>query len=178
MILEPSPKWQRRRTAFNHDWLKNEYLPALQHWQRLLNAEVKSIEFERTFLHAGLPAWESMRLEADEIVASVASEMSPGDYLRTMCPAMQGVEYDWVFSMVHEAWLRSSRVEQLASTAATRVREAGLAYQALKSALAACPRMDSIESTRSAAAHFRDFLKRAQAVASAVEQLPSRIEFP
>jgi hypothetical protein len=69
--------WENRRSKFNHDWLKNEYLPALGKWRRILNDEVVDDHFESKFLLEVLPLWKKKEGEIIKIVQDFEKEMSP-----------------------------------------------------------------------------------------------------
>src|SRR5207248_1082717 len=70
--------WQRRRSAFNHDWLKNQYLTALASWINLLDSRggYRDAAFESVFVPEILPQWELSREEALSLARTFDWEMS------------------------------------------------------------------------------------------------------
>ena len=69
--------WQKRRSAFNHDWLKNQYLPALAKLINIIDSEVEDPEFPRFFVHLTFPQWEQRREEVLSIIRDSEHSISP-----------------------------------------------------------------------------------------------------
>ena len=77
-----TPVWQKRRSEFNHDWLKNRFIPALAKWLNLLDDRIEDLSFEHTFVETVLPQWEDHREEALALPRDFEQEMSPRTLLR------------------------------------------------------------------------------------------------
>src|ERR1051326_4473635 len=77
MNLHPFSSWQKRRSSFNHDWLKNQFMPALAKWLNLLDNKIEDPDFERAFIASVLPKWEQHREEALRLPRDFEQEMSP-----------------------------------------------------------------------------------------------------
>lgn len=76
-LHEDQLAWRRREARFNHDWLKNGYLPALAKWVNVLSGSVEDRVFERSFALGALRAWEVQRTVAAGLLADYECLFSP-----------------------------------------------------------------------------------------------------
>ena len=131
MTCSATAPWQKRRTAFNHDWLKNRFLPALAKWINLLDDRLEDLAFQQSFVATVLPQWEGHRAEASALPRNFAVQMSPRSLL--------GARRDtWLGLLVHFLWLNRYPVFRWVQAATARANEAEEAYQRLRARLATC----------------------------------------
>jgi hypothetical protein len=69
--------WRVREARFNHDWLKNGFLPALAKWVNVLSGSVEDQVFEGSFALGGLLEWERQKAAAASLLADYESLFSP-----------------------------------------------------------------------------------------------------
>jgi hypothetical protein len=120
-----SEGWQRRRSAFNHDWLKNKFMPALATCHNGLKGHVEYEGLERTILEQVIPEWVAHRVEAISLLADFEREMSPKVLvdrppLVTACPHVR----EWLGDLVHNLWLARYPIRDLRAAAGAAAAEA------------------------------------------------------
>jgi len=170
------PDWQQRRNELNHDWLKNEYLPALWKWSRLLNQEVDDPEFEARFRSEVLPSWEKGYRRVKELIETFEQEMTPAVYLERMPLARcDAASRSWLGGLVHQLWLERHSVQVLVETARKRAGEANDAYAAMTDALRVVMMPLRATAAASTRAQFGRFRSACSALGDAIEQFPHRI---
>lgn len=90
---------------FNHDWLKNVYLPALDSWVNILDGEIEDSEFETRFLDGRFREWANQRSEARTLLEQFEEEMSPANLLdRWPLVRLSDRHRRWLSSVIHVAW--------------------------------------------------------------------------
>lgn len=168
--------WQKRRSEFNHDWMKNKYIQALRDWRRLLNDEQEDKELEEKFIADVLPQWESYVDEALALPRDFEIEMSPKVLFNE--PPLSGCDEDtknWLGEVIHNLWLVRYAIKQLIDDATTKAESAKLSYGRLQKALKRCPDTRSAESLRPLRSFFEEFCKCCEALAGAIEKFPSEV---
>src|ERR1044072_7135922 len=122
-------RWQKRRNTFNHDWLKNQYMPALARYLNLLDGLIEDDEFAQSFVSQILPEWESHREEAANLIKSFECEMSPQRLLECS-PLSRCDEHTkrWLGNLMHALWLKRYPVAQWVTDAMHAVENADAAY--------------------------------------------------
>jgi hypothetical protein len=171
-----TPDWQRRRSAFNHDWLKNRFLTAIASFVNILDDLVEDEETERRFVIGILPQWVGRSREAEMLVADFDSAMSPWALFRhpPLCrcgPATMG----WLPDLVHLLWRRRVHVDGLCLDARESIVAANAAYERLRNGLAECADCSSAEALRSYRDRFAAFRSKCEEVSRAISRFPSRI---
>ncbi len=175
MIVIPS--WQKRRSEFNHDWMKNKYIQALRDWRRLLNDEQEDEDLEKKFVSNVLPQWESYSDEAFALPKNFEIEMSPRVLFNE--PLLSHCDDDtknWLGEVMHNLWLVRYAVKQLIDDATTKAENAELSYGRLQEALKRCPDIRNIEALRPLSSFFEEFCKCCEALAGAIEKFPSEVK--
>jgi hypothetical protein len=166
--------WQKRRSAFNHDWLKNHYLPALAKALNLLADFLEDPVFERAFPETVLPQWQQHRSEAAALLADFEVQMSPRRLLEAGPFAFAAPAYAWLADLVHALWLGRQPVRRWLAAAASALAEADGAYAHLHRALAdaGVDRAAALRRCRASLAAFRDACQR---LAHAIEVFPCEV---
>jgi hypothetical protein len=112
--------WQRRRSEFNHDWLKLKYLNRLKSFfERLQVEDSGSMSRLREFIEMDFPVWEERSMDAWWLVQHFEKEMSPSSLFNTEPLNKCGVETkEWLVPLIHALWLERRSVRQLVTKAA------------------------------------------------------------
>lgn len=171
------PRWQKRRSAFNHDWLKNRYMPALAKYLNLLDARLEDQEFEDSFISNILPEWEQHRDEALALALDFEREMSPQRLFESLPLSRcdEGTK-QWVGELVHSLWLIRHPVRQWTSEAVVATENVDAAYLELRDLLQGCAETYSAETMRPYRAQFTQMRARCQSLANAVSKFPSEVK--
>lgn len=176
MTTRITPDWQRRRASFNHDWLKNQYMPALAKCLNLLDDRIEDPQFEQVFVTVVLPQWESHYTEVLHLLQSFQQEMSPRALVSQMGFCGNGQGEHWLAEVMHHIWLARYPVRQWVEQALARAHAADAAYKELQESLSGCSDVQSAEALRPLRDTLAAFRDRCQDLAKAVEQFPSEIK--
>jgi hypothetical protein len=124
--------WQIRRSRFNHDWLKNRYLPALGKYMNIQRELVEDDGFEHDFVQGILPQWDGQSRAARELLDTFATEMSPRTVLsKPIFRHLDEPTRQWVGLLIHELWLNRYPVGEWQARAQTALLRADQQYAAL-----------------------------------------------
>ena len=166
--------WQKRRAQFNHDWLKNQFMPALDKWLNLLDDKIEDPNFERSFTLSVLPEWHSHRDEALAIVSDFEQQMSPQSlFEREPLSRSDEDTKKWLGELVHHLWLERYPVKEWITNASAAVENADTAYTQLQQQLQQCSNIQSAQVLRPFREQFAEFRKNCQDLARAIEQFPT-----
>lgn len=169
--------WQKQRSRFNHDWLKNQFLPALARWLNLLDDLIEDPEFERSFVPTVLPQWESQRVEAQRLANRFEEEMSPACLL-DQPPLARFGEHDraWLKRLVHNLWLQRYAVPAQVNHALAVIRDADAICVAIQQRLCSSAEPPTAARERTHLVQWREFRERCQNLAKAVEAFPNQVK--
>lgn len=172
-----TPAWQKRRSRFNHDWLKNQFLPALARWLNLLDGLIEDSDFEQSFIPSFLSQWESQRVEAQSLANRFEQEMSPACLLDQSPLARLGEQNKaWLKWLVHNLWLqRYAVVAQVNETLAT-IRDADAIYVAIQQRLCSSAEPPTAADERGHLIQWREFRESCQNLAKAIEAFPNQVK--
>jgi hypothetical protein len=171
-----SQSWQKRRSEFNHDWLKNQYIPALAKCQNLLDGRVEDEEFESSFLTRIFPLWERHRGEALAIITLYEQMMSPARLLdEPPLSRLREGDKRWLGPVLHACWLSRTRADELAAVAVEVVRQVDASYLRLRQSLGDRWADDQLADLRPYAEQFAYFRERLQELANVVSAFPREI---
>jgi hypothetical protein len=169
--------WQKRRNAFNHDWLKNQFMPALAKFINLLGDRIEDHDFEVSFITQILPSWDSNWREALLLAQDFERGMSPRqmfDYLPLARCAEENKR--WLHSLAHSLWLVRYPVREWVADTTIAAEEANSAYNRLQVALKKCDNIRSAEAIRPFREQFSDFRSRCQELATALSKFPNDVK--
>jgi len=172
-----SDHWQRRRNAFNHDWLKNSYLLDLAKWQRLLNDEVEDTLFEKLFLHGKLLEWETHRQEALALVKDYEHAMSPAGLFEQ--PPLNRVTEEtkkWLKPLTHELWKVRCSVDNAVSHVEASIQQVDKTFQPIKQALEQGGEEMTLEDFRVLQDEFSAFRKACLDLGNAFHEFRREVE--
>lgn len=169
--------WQDRRNRFNHDWLKNSFIPALKKFLNLLDDKIEDQQFEQSFIESVLPKWESHRFEAFSLAEDFEHAMSPR-VLFELPPLSQCDEETrkWLGERIHISWLAKHAVHALVEEAVSRARSADAAYNSLHNGLGSCANTVSVQALHPLRPFFAEFLQACHDLARAIERFPSDVK--
>src|SRR5262245_6818705 len=98
--------WQKRRSAFNHDWLKNQFMNRLDGFIERLKTEGADISRIRRFIIQDFPEWEVKRAIVCELIASFERDMSPCSlFAREPLNRYDAETQRWLGQLVHVLWM-------------------------------------------------------------------------
>lgn len=177
MVIPSTLSWQKRRSEFNHDWLKNQYLTALGSWLNLLDLKISDPVLESSFIKGVLPQWENRGPEALCLAASFEQEMSPR-CLFNHFPLSQCDDdtKSWLGDLIHNLWLVRYKVKDLVQRVNIEAEEANKVYNHLQTVLHGCEDIQSVSALVFLREPFADFRTRCQNLAKAIEVFPTEIK--
>ncbi len=169
--------WQKRRSQFNHDWLKNQFTTALAKWLNLLDDQIEDNDFEQSFILSVLPKWDSHRDEALAIVHDFEQQMSPQSLFEQE-PLSRCDEdtKEWMGELVHQLWLVRYPVKEWVANADTAVKNTNTAYDQLQQQLQNCTNTKSAQALQPLRKQFAQFSESCQKLAKAIEQFPNEVK--
>jgi hypothetical protein len=170
-------QWQRRRSAFNHDWLKNRYMPALAKYLNLLDGRLEDPAFERSFVSNILPEWVEHCDEAFALARDFEGEISPRRLFDSLpLSRCDEATKEWMGKLIHGLWLKRNPVKQWIIQAVEATERAESAYQTLRACLENCADARLADATRSHRLVFAAFRARCQDLANAISIFPSEVK--
>lgn len=168
--------WQRRRTAFNHDWLKNQFVPALGSYQNLLDRQLEGPEFEKDLISQILAEWKEHRQEALSLLADFEEGMSPRRLFDQ--PPLSRCDEDtrlWLADVIHYLWLARDPVSEWVAQATACVSNADAHFEAFSAQLRACPEFRAALAQPPYHKSFAEFRRACLDLARAIEQFPTEV---
>jgi DNA repair exonuclease SbcCD ATPase subunit len=173
MVLD----WQRRRSEFNHDWLKNRYLNNLDGF--IANLEMKKPDVSRLmiFLDEDWNQWKPKEEEARRLMDSFEKEMSPlvlfeSGILKRMNPESQ----KWIKPLTHQLWLNNHDIKNKISNCEEWFLKVTAQYDKINSMLDEKKR--NIEQLKNLLPEFKAFRETCRAFSQSISKLPSKVLVP
>jgi hypothetical protein len=151
--------WQQRRSAFNHDWLKNDFLNSLNAFITLLDYRAPDQGEILKFLKEKLPVWPEKAAEAKWLIESFEVEMSPKQFFGVppLCNCDEETK-GWLPGLVHDLWLARYPVTELLHSGQRALAGVIEKYQALRleALRAEAIPFDSLRGMKNAFVAFKD----------------------
>jgi len=122
-------EWQWRRSEFNHDWLGNQFLPALAKCHRILSGEVEDMEFTPRFVQYVLPQWSVRVPDLVALLDNYEIAMSPSILVDQRRIGNRKEAYAWIAKDLHSLWKLRCSVDKKLSEAKRRLIEANTAFE-------------------------------------------------
>lgn len=166
--------WQRRRSEFNHDWLKNRYLNNLDGF--IANLEMKKPDESRLmiFLQEYWNQWKTHREEAGQLIDSVETEMSPTVLFETgILKGMNPEACEWLKSLTHYLWLNRHDIKNKISNCQEWLLKVDAQYDKINSMLNEIGR--NMEQLKNLLPGFKAFRDICQAFSESISKLPSEV---
>lgn len=169
--------WQKRRSRFNHDWLKNQLIPKLGMWINILDDEIEDDDFVDTFVDTVLSSVEPHLNEALLLPADFVNEMSPRIFLNYHpLSDLDDQEKTLLGDLIHHLWLERYSVLGLVDDATTAAKATIEAYSCLQNALASCSDVRDINLLRLYRDQFATLLNACRLLSKAIEKFPSEVK--
>lgn len=169
--------WHKKRNEFNHDWMKNKYIPALGTWMNLLDDKLDNDEIEKSFIESKLPEWELHRSLAIALLHDFETEMSPRMLFSK--PPLFNCDEDtkqWLGELIHCLWLERYSVKGLVKNATERAKNTNAIYEKLCNSLKNCKNIHKIKELKKYRELFSEFLKACRELSEAIEKFPSEVK--
>jgi len=173
MKTEVQPDWQRRRSDFNHQWLKNRFLSALDSAANLMQGRIRGISYLQEVLRVELAEWPERGRELDALLADFEVEMSPRKLFET--PPLSDWEPSFkevISELMHELWLVRYPVATWLEGVRKAAAEVNECY-ALLEGIVPVDREGNVNLEFSV--RFEAFRTACRALSKAVEKFPNRI---
>jgi len=166
--------WQKQRSEFNHDWLKNRYLNNLDGF--IANLEMKKPDESRLtiFLVEDWNQWKTHREEAGQLIASVETEMSPAVLFETgILKRMDPESQEWMKPLTHHLWLNRHDIKNKIANCEEGLLKVNAQYDKINSMLNRTGgNMEQLKNLLPEVKAFRDIC---QAFSESISQLPSEV---
>jgi hypothetical protein len=166
--------WQLRRSNFNHHWLKNRLLQALDSAANLLHGRIRGSSYLEEILTSEVREWESQRLELEALLQDFETEMSPQRLFEfpPLCdwdPQLKSA----IGMLMHRLWLLQCPVDDLVDAARACATDMSREYTLLI-AQRPVPAGGSISSEFVSC--FEAFRLATRRLASAIEKFPKQVQ--
>jgi hypothetical protein len=172
----PCLKWQRRRALFNHDWLKNRYLLALETYLNILAGLVDNPGLEATYIDNILPEWELYSPEGIALIREFKTYMSPA-VLFKMLPLRncEPRERELLATLVDARWRERYPIATWTAEAQASWRGVQEAYRVLRCQIELCGLPRNTGALRPLAGYFEDYRTACRRIARSIELLPGTL---
>lgn len=121
--------WQNRRSAFNHDWLKNKYLNRLNAFLERLNMPDSDPLRLSRFLTDDFPEWKKQQSKVEDLLETFETEMSPKSlFKKEPLNRCDDETIIWLGQLIHALWLVRYPVKEWIHTAQNAFRNVNDQY--------------------------------------------------
>lgn len=165
--------WQRRRSDFNHQWLKNRFFSALDTADHVIRGLLHGNEYLHELMEEDLPEWLQRRMELDALLDDFIVQMSPRQLFNLLPLADLDPATKHLFSeFIHELWLVRYPVSAWVEEAKAVGFEVNERYERLMK----IPPLDAEGAVLPEfIAAFWQFRSACRALSKAIERFPNRI---
>ena len=169
------PSWQKRRSAFNHDWLARKYIGRIASFLNILAGEVSDPDLEAQFIQDMLPQWEQRRNEAYRLPTDFLEDMSPQQLFQQEPLCQCDVEtMAWLPDLINQLWQARYTVDDYMEQVRSAVAEADTSYRDIQQALSNLPDKTT-KTLQNLRPKFEAFHKHCKALNAAISALPHEI---
>lgn len=129
--------WSRRRSALNHDWLRNQLIQLVRSGVAFYSGEWEKEGFVDEFPGKLESLWLARKADLFRLAEDFDRVMSPRQcFAQVPLSRLPAAEREWLEPVVHELWVaRQSRVSCSATTLYDLVDQADMAFCALRHVL-------------------------------------------
>ena len=172
--------WQNRRSAFNHDWLKNKYLNRLIAFIERLKISNSDLSRLYRFLEDDFPEWKKQRSEIQNLLEIFEMEMSPKSlFKKEPLNRCDNETIIWLGQLIHALWLTRYPIKEWIYAAQDAFRNVNDQYnnivKVLKSEKLGCESEDYRATLKPLISHFLQFKKACEELSHAVGMFPHQI---
>ena len=176
MYQKTVPPWQYRRSQFNHDWLKNEFLNNLDGFLVMLQYENPSVDHLKDFLEKDFLSWPQHFEEGKGIIDSFEKEMTPAHLLdESPLNSMAPETREWFGDLVHSLWLCRCSVKETISSLSDLFDKTVDIYKAIKTRLGETGM--SLDALKELVPEFSNFRERCFEFSETLSTLPSEVKY-
>jgi hypothetical protein len=169
-------QWQKRRSDWNHDWMKNQFMPALAKGLNVLDGRVADPEFLGPFFGGTLRQWEAQRTEVLALLTSFEVEMSPARLFDRAPLSQCSVETkQWLPPLAHALWLNRGMVHDLVADSADLLKRVDSAYTQIVENVTAGSSSGTLAAMQSCRPLLAAFRECCQRLAHAISDFPREI---
>ena len=173
MAPDPVTRWQRARTAFNHDWLKNRYLPRLAAYLNIITGRASNPRWIREFDQMVLAEWRTHAAEGRRVVEAFESTMSPAAAL-VRARRFTADERAWLPAVADSLWRARLDIDVTCNAARAQFDAAERAFAKLDGRFGSMPQTSSLEELEDC---LKTFQAECETLAACVASLPREVRF-
>ena len=172
-MSDKSTEWERRRSRFNHDWLKNRFLVEVGSFENSLSGKGYSVKKALNTLRDVMEQWLEQRKRLGGIIRDFENSMSPAT-LMDLPPLknMDDATRRWLKPLIHQLWWKGRGNEIRKDAAEEALMRANKKYELLLVELSATDAEQDIELLERVA---REMQTEFQSLAEAIQRLPSKV---
>jgi hypothetical protein len=166
--------WQRRRSEFNHDWLKNRYLNNLDGF--IANLEMKKPDetLLMIFMEEDWIQWKTHEENARLLIDSFEKEMSPDVLFETgILKGMNPEAREWLKPLTHYLWLERHDIKNKISNCQEWLLKVNAQYDKMNRMLNETGR--NMKQLKNLLPEFKAFRDICQAFSESISKLPSEV---
>jgi hypothetical protein len=166
-------EWQRRKSAFNHDWLKNRYLNNLDGFIAVLEKRKPDINHLLHFLK-NWRQWEQQKGEARWLLGAFETHMSPAVlFEEEPLNRLEEESGRWLKELIHSLWSTRYVIKKLIKNAENNFLHAENLYLSIDA------KLNKIEhnpvNLKDILQEFKGFKKACKAFSGSLSKLPSEV---
>ena len=173
-MMDKAVEWERLRSRFNHDWLKNRFLVAVGSFLSAVSGEGYSVKKALGPLKHVMAQWPERQDKLNQILEEFEDTMSPATLLDSPpLDRLDGTTRQWLGRLVHLLWWKGRGNEARLAGVEEARRRADDTYERLMAQLNGADAEREVEILEAAA---KDVYAEFQGLAEAMHRLPSKIE--
>jgi hypothetical protein len=168
--------WQRRRAALNHDWLKNDYLTAVDAFLARLEQRNPDLERLEEFLSVDLPGWGRQRQDFESLLDDAEESLSPQRLFDD--PPLSNAAPEtltWLPGLTHVLWLARHPIKQRLAEAHAALQKVEATYKCISQELTGNGRRVSLGPLQATRPTFVEFSGALRALSHTITALPQKI---
>lgn len=172
--------WQNRRSAFNHDWLKNKYLNRLNAFLERLNMPDSDPLRLSRFLTDDFSEWKKQQSKVKDLLETFEVEMSPKSlFKKEPLNRCNDETITWLGQLIHALWLARYPIKEWVHTAWNAFCDVNDQYnniaEVLKSKKLNWESEDYRTALKPLIPHFLQFKQACEELSQAIGMFPHQI---
>lgn len=170
MVIE----WQKRRSEFNHDWLKNRYLNNIDGF--IANLQMKKPNGPRLmeFLEEDWTQWENKQKEAKLLLDTFEKDMSPAILFESgILQSINSETMEWLKPLTHYLWVERYCIKTKIKKCEEWLLKVIAQYDKINKMLV--EKRHNIERIKSMLPEYNSFRVICQFFSESINKLPSEI---
>ena len=168
--------WQKRRSEFNHDWLKNNYIISLSTVVNILDDKYEDYDYLHMFINNIFQQFEYYKQEAFILPIDFVIEMSPKRYLSAIpFTRLDNDTKRCLGDLIHYLWIERYNITCLVETALYDTKKTYSVYENLLNAIIKEDDNRSIVTLKKYKDMFCDLLSSCRSLSRTIEKFPSNI---